>query len=80
MTATYDEVKAATDRLCRRVFGRSQYPAAVDEVYGGALPRAMKDVLFQCFITGEDREDPDIDMLITAWTELETNGYIGVRT
>ena len=49
------------------------------EIYDNQLAKAMKDLFVQYFVLHTDRNNPDIQILINAYKQLDDVGFIGYK-
>ena len=49
----------------------------LEKIYDNQLAKAIKDLFVQYFVLGTDRNNPDIQILINAYKQLNDMGFIG---
>lgn len=78
----WQDVAAAFERLIRihnpNMFQREPNLNYLKDIYNNNLPSAMQHLFVVYFVDDKtNRNDPDIQMLINAYKQLQTVGYIG---
>jgi hypothetical protein len=79
---TWDQVADAFNRAIKEYNPNFFKNKTVDfnylkEIYDDQLAKAMKDLLVQYFVLDTDRNNPDIQILINAYKQLNDMYFIG---
>lgn len=75
MDNSWSEVSAAADRLFN-ILGNSRIVDATQSVYNNALPKLIDKILELAYVNDFDRSNPDIQILLEAYKQLNNKGYI----
>lgn len=81
MTQVYERevIMNAAEQIFNRLYPHIEIEDPLHKIFKNDISQIFKNLFTDAYINGLDRSDPDMQILLTAYQQLKTEGFVGKK-